>query len=272
MIDDSDPNWWKGSNQRGEGLFPANFVSSDLDAEPELAVSRENTKRVQFNEQVTVTTLLEEAASSSEAEVEIDEAKIDRMLHALHEADPTGERSDPEELKLLEGLCFSPPYSLSRADRCDLSSFCLTDQCGAMGPLIDAELEKLDRRHAHLTKLSGHLVEALDMYRALMRELPSAGPQPGLAMHSMPGYPYAGAPAGPGVMAAPAAAGPIKYPPTYPQPQAPPQSPSMQPYAPPTGGQHPAVYAPNPAAAPNPMPYMGPAAYATPFPGHPHNY
>lgn len=101
VIDDSDANWWKGSNQRGEGLFPANFVSSDLDAEPEI-MTRESTKRVQFNEQVTVATL--EETASSEAEVEIDEARIDRMLHSLHEADPTGERNDPEELKVLEGL------------------------------------------------------------------------------------------------------------------------------------------------------------------------
>ena len=112
VIDDSDPNWWKGSNQRGEGLFPANFVSSDLEAEPELPLSRDSSKRVQFNEQVTVATLLDEAASS-EAEVEIDEAKIDRMLHSLHEADPTGERNDPEELKVLEGVFISPIVQFS---------------------------------------------------------------------------------------------------------------------------------------------------------------
>lgn len=39
-----------------------------------------------------------------------------------------------------------------------------------MGPLIDSELERVDRKHAQLSKLSGDLVEALSLYHMLMRE------------------------------------------------------------------------------------------------------
>lgn len=52
-----------------------------------------------------------------------------------------------------------------------------------MGPLIDQELEKVDRKHAQLTQLSADLVDALNLYHTLMREpsfstLPKMGPGP----------------------------------------------------------------------------------------------
>lgn len=149
VLDDSDPNWWKGYNNRGEGLFPANFVTADLSVEPEQFKLDQPRKSVQFSEAVQVKTVEEPQ------EVEINEEKIDRLQHLLHEADPTENNADTDELLNLE------------------------EQVNAMGPLIDQELEKVDRKHAQLTQLSSDLVEALNLYHTLMRE--PAAPQIGRA-------------------------------------------------------------------------------------------
>ena len=130
IIDDSDANWWKGSNHRGEGLFPANFVTTDLNAEPDKSSEDQSSGRrrsVQFNEQVEVCNNLLVSAEDEPVN-EISEDKIDKVLSMLHEADPTQPESDPVELPGLE------------------------DQAHQMGPLIDAELEAVDRRHAQLTR------------------------------------------------------------------------------------------------------------------------
>lgn len=139
--DDTDPNWWKGFSHRGEGLFPANFVTSDLTAEPE---EMKEKKGVQFNEEVDVKVM-----ETLPEEVEVDESKIDQVLALIQNADPTGE-TQPDSSELLS----------------------LEEQCKIMGPLIDAELERIDKKHANLVELNMKVMDALQMYHNLMKENP----------------------------------------------------------------------------------------------------
>lgn len=53
--------------------------------------------------------------------------------------------------------------------------FVLEAQVNRMLPLIDAELECVDRNHAKLTQLSTSLVESINLYHMLMRESESFG-------------------------------------------------------------------------------------------------
>ena len=152
VIDCSDPNWWKGSNHRGEGLFPANFVTLDVNGESEQQPAR-NEKRVSFSECVKVTEVDDAgaevkgaaaAAGQLEVSAEIDEEKINLLLHLLHEADPTGERPDDPQLPHIE------------------------ERVSAMAPTIDAELEQIDRRHNELARLNNDLMQGLNLYHQVM--------------------------------------------------------------------------------------------------------
>lgn len=69
LLDDSDPNWWKGSNYKQEGLFPSNFVTSDLSAE--LENLSESVKKVSFNEEVSVKNLPPTKITIDEVMIEI---------------------------------------------------------------------------------------------------------------------------------------------------------------------------------------------------------
>ena len=58
---------------------------------------------MQFNEEIKVK-MLENDSNGVPPVTEIDESRIDRLLHLLHEADPQSEKCDSEELLGLEGL------------------------------------------------------------------------------------------------------------------------------------------------------------------------
>ncbi|VDM48723.1 unnamed protein product [Toxocara canis] len=81
VTDDSDPNWWRGKSHRGEGLFPASFVTSQLN-EPEPHLPEGEKKSQQ--EPVRI--------------ARIDESVLLECLRLLENCDPTGERPDPPEL------------------------------------------------------------------------------------------------------------------------------------------------------------------------------
>lgn len=84
---------WTGYNDRGEGLFPANFVTADLNAE----ISEVETNRYNDNKTTSNNTSVENRErqqNTEEIQISIDEMKIDRLLHLLHDANP----EDPSQV------------------------------------------------------------------------------------------------------------------------------------------------------------------------------
>eukprot|EP00069_Balaena_mysticetus_P014967 bmy_22466T0 len=119
VLDDSDPNWWKGETHQGLGLFTSNFVTADLTAEPEIIKTEK--KMVQFSDDIQVETIEPEPEQAY-----MDEDKMDRLLQMLQSTDPSDDQPDLPELLHLEAVCHR------------------------MGPLMDEKLEDIDREHSEL--------------------------------------------------------------------------------------------------------------------------
>lgn len=166
VLDDSDANWWKGENNRGIGLFPSNFVTSDL-SEPESPPKVEK-KKVRWADEPRQQSTTE--GSATPVKTEISEEKINLCTNMLKGANIEGEDDEEEKIQDME------------------------DECYRMEPLIRDKIEESERKHQELTSMNEQYLQALSLYQRLMKEplpvptLPyAANPQGSMGMYQIPG-------------------------------------------------------------------------------------
>uniref|UniRef100_A0A9J2PLE4 Signal transducing adapter molecule 1 n=1 Tax=Ascaris lumbricoides TaxID=6252 RepID=A0A9J2PLE4_ASCLU len=175
VTDDSDPNWWRGKSSRGEGLFPASFVTSELN-EPELRPNDEDKREPQpvgfyfsvatsfmmicmklataqkYFVSVDVPSTVKTSYQCFQTAVQVRVARIDESvllecLRLLEDCDPTGERPDPPELAEAE-----------------VNSY-------AQVPLIDARLAEIDKQHNALAQVDIAIRDVLAMYDRAVQQV-----------------------------------------------------------------------------------------------------
>ncbi|CAH3167874.1 unnamed protein product, partial [Porites evermanni] len=141
VLDDSDANWWKGENSQGIGLFPSNFVTSDL-SEPESPPKVEK-KKVRWADEPRQQSATE--GSATPVKTEISEEKINLCTNMLKGANIEGEDDEEEKIQDME------------------------DECYRMEPLIKDKIEESERKHQELTSMNEQYLQALSLYQRLVK-------------------------------------------------------------------------------------------------------
>lgn len=167
VLDDSDVNWWKGETHRGVGLFPSNFVTSDL-SEPESP--KIDKKKVRWADESRQQAASE--VSSVPVRTEISEEKIDLCTNMLKGANIEGEDEREDTIQDME------------------------DECNRMEPLIKEKIDESERKRQELSSMNEQYLQALSLYQRLMKEpLPvptlsygyGSSPQASMSMYQVPG-------------------------------------------------------------------------------------
>lgn len=132
LLDDSDQNWWKGRTSLGTGLFPANFVSKNIQRDPEPVV-RATTDKQKTKKKDKVTT------------VSLD--KIDLCLEMLKSADATDvNQAESQTTQELE------------------------EECQQMRPLVMDKIKELEKQEQQMEEVSKMYHEAIATYKRLLME------------------------------------------------------------------------------------------------------
>ncbi|KAJ7376371.1 Signal transducing adapter molecule 2 [Desmophyllum pertusum] len=153
------------------GLFPSNFVTSDL-SEPESPSSKAEKKKVRWADESRQQTMSEATSTASTAPVktEISQEKIELCTNMLKGANVEGEDEEEETIQDME------------------------DECYRMDPLIKGKIDESERKHQELSSLNDQYLQALSLYQRLMKEplpvptLPYGyNPQASMGMYQLPG-------------------------------------------------------------------------------------
>ncbi|KAL3313651.1 hypothetical protein Ciccas_007747 [Cichlidogyrus casuarinus] len=138
LLDSSDPNWWRGKLHNREGLFPAQFVTSELGVEKSSDPTASSSKSVKFSDKM---------------QLKIDAVKISKCLELLSSIDPSAsEATDPPEMPLLE------------------------HQCEQMNVLVDSEIQMVEQKLDAMNELEKKMVDVLGLYNQIAIQQPPQAP------------------------------------------------------------------------------------------------